>query len=221
MKFEEFIKLKEAISQDITRLAVFDFDGTLVFTPTPEQGIPKYEKETGKPWYIRSNQTALDHGFDKGFRRLGWWGRPESLHPPIFNSEPEHLNHSVANALRTFKNDPQTYVVLMTGRGANLGNRVKEILNQYSIHVDEYFFRNQKDLVQHPGYPSKGDTFDYKAFTIINRLMTPNIKSVEIFEDREEHVAKFLQFGKNLKKNFPNLQSIVIHDVERNKNFSA
>jgi phosphoserine phosphatase len=34
----------------ITKLAVFDFDGTLVDTPLPENGRKEYKAKTGQDW---------------------------------------------------------------------------------------------------------------------------------------------------------------------------
>lgn len=210
----------ESAPPGIKKLVIFDFDDTLVFTPTPEEGIPNYEKATGKPWYVRDKETAIQHGFDPKFRRQGWWGRPETLNPPIFDPHPERLNQDVAKAFQNFKDDPETYVVVMTGRIAKSENRIKEILAHYNIHADEYFFQGQKDLTQHPNYPRVQDTFAYKAFVIIYRLMSPQIQMVEIFDDREEHIPKFLELGKNLKEKWPNLQAVLIHDVRQNKNYN-
>jgi hypothetical protein len=191
-----------------------------VFTPAPEEGKPQYEKETGKPWVINNPDDALKHGFPKNFRRTGWWGRHETLHPPIFKLTQDRLNQEVARMFHNFKNDASTYVVVMTGRQANMDARVKEILNHYGIHADEYFFRAQKSLAQDPKYPRQGNTFDYKIFTIMEKLMTPYMEIVEIFDDREEHIPQFVEFGKNLKKKFPNLKFVIVHDVRHNKNYN-
>lgn len=210
----------ESVPPGIKRIAVFDFDDTLVFTPNPEEGIPSYEKATGKPWIVRDKQTALAHGFPANFQRTGWWGRKETLHPPIFEPHPEKLNQSVANVFHGFRDDAHTYVVVMTGRGANNGGRVKEILANYNIHPDEFFFKGQKDLTQDQNYPRQGDTFDYKAFVILNRLVSPEIETIEIFDDREEHIPKFLELGKNLRQKWPNLQKVMIHDVRANRDYA-
>eukprot|EP00172_Hildenbrandia_rubra_P000459 Plantae.Rhodophyta-Hildenbrandia_rubra.ctg1223.p1 GENE.Plantae.Rhodophyta-Hildenbrandia_rubra.ctg1223~~Plantae.Rhodophyta-Hildenbrandia_rubra.ctg1223.p1 ORF type:complete len:224 (-),score=36.51 Plantae.Rhodophyta-Hildenbrandia_rubra.ctg1223:753-1424(-) len=50
----------------ITTLHCFDFDGTLIRTPGLVEGKALYYKHTGRPWPYR-----------------GWWGRLESLKPPI------------------------------------------------------------------------------------------------------------------------------------------
>lgn len=217
LNFKKFI---ESAPTGIKRVCIIDFDDTLVHTPTPEQGIPDYEKATGKPWLIKDKETAVQHGFDPKFRRTGWWGRQETLHPPIFHPTPDKLNPNVANALKSFHDDPQTYTVIMTGRHAALGNRVKEILSTYGIHANEYYFKGQKDLTSHPEYPKSNDTFDYKAFVIVKRLMSPEIETVEIFDDRADHVNKFLELGKNLKESWPNLKTVLVHDVRSKKNYS-
>jgi hypothetical protein len=209
----------EAAPPGIKRIVVFDFDDTLVYTPTPEEGAPKYQQATGKPWYIKDPQTAQAHGFHPSFRREGWWGNPKTLEAPIFEPHPEKLNQDVARAFQSFKDDPQTYTVVMTGRIAKMADRVKEILAHYNIHADEYFFKGQKDVTQDKTYPRAGDTFDFKAFVIVNRLMGPEIQTVEIFDDREEHIPRFVQLGKDLKVKWPNVKSVIIHDVRQNKNY--
>lgn len=216
-----FKKFVESAPLGINHLVVMDFDDTLVFTPSPEEGIPEYEKTTGKPWYVKDKETAVQHGFDPKFRRTGWWGRQETLHPPIFNQTPDKLNPNVATALKSFHNDPHTYTVIMTGRHAALQDRVKEILAKYGVHANEYYFKGQKDLTKHPDYPKSNDTFDYKAFVIINRLMSSEIQTVEIYDDREEHIAKFLQLGRNLKEKWANLKTVLVHDVKIGKTYSV
>lgn len=214
----EFRKFMEVAPPGIKRIVVFDFDGTLVDTPTPEEGAPKYQQTTKQPWYIKDKETAQAHGYPPSFRREGWWGNPKTLEAPIFEPHPEKLNQDVAKAFQSFKDDPQTYVVVMTGRIFKMADRVKEILAHYNIHADEYFFKGQKDVTQDQNYPRKGDTFDFKAFVIVNRLMSQEIQTVEIFDDRAEHILRFVQLGKDLKTKWPNVQSVVIHDVRQNKN---
>ncbi len=46
----------------ITNISIFDFDGTLIDTMTPEQGKKIYKEKTGKEWKYK-----------------GWWGKIESL----------------------------------------------------------------------------------------------------------------------------------------------
>lgn len=210
----------ESAPPGIKRIVIFDFDDTLVFTPTPEEGIPNYEKATGKPWYIKDKETAELHGYPPGFRRTGWWSRPETLQPPIFEPHPDKLNPEVAKAFQSFRDDAQTYVVVMTGRLASAEKRVREILAQYGIHADEYFLKGQKQLLQDPNYPRTRDTFQYKEYVILTKLMNQGVQTVEIFDDREEHMPRFVELGRNLREKWPNLKSVIIHDVRQNKNYN-
>lgn len=53
-------------------LYCFDFDGTLVHSPTPELGKPIWQDRTGDIWPYN-----------------GWWGKSESLDTNIFHV-PKH-----------------------------------------------------------------------------------------------------------------------------------
>jgi phosphoglycolate phosphatase-like HAD superfamily hydrolase len=198
------------------RIAIFDFDGTLVDTPTPEEGAKAYTAKTGKPWYINDPKTAVAHGFPPSFKRLGWWGRTETLeNPDIFQATLDKLNQEVAQAFHAFKDDPETYVIVMTGRTAKFEQIVKNVLANYHIHADEYFFKT-----------GNADTFVFKANTIIHRIMSPETQSVEIFDDRDEHISQFIELGRklldeigeNLQKRWPKLESVTIHDVLKKQN---
>jgi hypothetical protein len=67
--------LKEGTEDTITRIAVFDFDGTLSDTPMPDTGRIEYEKITGSPWPHK-----------------GWWGRPETLDMDVIYSRDDEGN---------------------------------------------------------------------------------------------------------------------------------
>ena len=82
-----------------------------------------------------------------------------------------------------------------------------------------HFFKDQQNLRDDPKYP-RGDTFAYKEFVILNRLLIPEVEVVEIFDDRAEHIPGFVKLGEKLRQNWPNLRSVVIHDVRQNKNYN-
>src|SRR5579859_4216526 len=112
MKFKEFMTNND---KGIKNLAIFDFDDTLVNTPHPEEGIPVYEKHHGKNWSINNSQ---------------WWDSKESLsHPVVPDPAPiRMLNQEVAKEMYMAIQDPETFVVLLTGRHENLRPQVQKVL---------------------------------------------------------------------------------------------
>lgn len=104
----------------ITKLAVFDFDGTLVSTPLPDTGRQEYHNKTGKPW-----------------PHEGWWGRHESLDMEVFDMPT--LEEVIADYEKATAEE-STAVVLLTGRMIKLSEHVKVILDAKGLTFDEYHY---------------------------------------------------------------------------------
>lgn len=186
--FEKFVTIKE--SEEIKKLVIYDFDGTLFKSPDDKEGKEIYEEETGEPWPFK-----------------GWWGRNESLLPPIVPQKPDphwYIQNVVSNQKKDSE-DPNAKVVLMTGRPFQIKNRVMEILDHAGIRFDNTFFAGQS------GTKGSG-TFEIKSNNI-KMLLNNDFDLLEIWEDRPEHVEAFTDLGQQLKKINPRLQSVIIHDV--------
>jgi hypothetical protein len=188
--FLNFVEEKE--EQSNSRLVIFDFDGTLFHSPEPETGTKIYERETGSPWPFK-----------------GWWGRVESLLPPIVPEKPDSSWYidDVVQAQKESITSPDTVVVLMTGRTIKLKDRVMEILKHNGMNFHDTYFAGQAGT-------SGSGTFEIKANNIRN-LMKRNYNLLEIWEDRPEHIEQFGILAKELKNKNPNLKSVIIHDVKR------
>ena len=102
----------------ITRLSVYDFDGTLINSPMPETG--KREWELVKKI--------------KNFPFSGWWSKPESLDLNIFDIKPFP---SVLAQLKKEQATSNTYVVILTSRMEKLRLQVEAVLIKNNIHVDK------------------------------------------------------------------------------------
>lgn len=103
-----------------TKLSVFDFDGTLVDTPLPEEGKKIYKEKTGKDW-----------------PHAGWWGQPMSLDMQVFEMP------TITNVINDYKKEIQnsdTMIVMVTGRMVKLTDLVKDILNRHGLKFHEYHF---------------------------------------------------------------------------------
>jgi hydroxymethylpyrimidine pyrophosphatase-like HAD family hydrolase len=101
------------------KLVCFDFDGTLIHTPTPELGMPEWERQTGLSWGGR-----------------GWWGNPESLNLNIFHPP---VNQWVYKHFLEETSSPESYVFLATGRLFKLKNQVLDILKLHDIKFHDVF----------------------------------------------------------------------------------
>lgn len=104
----------------ITKLSIFDFDGTLVNTPLPDTGRQEYHDKTGKPW-----------------PHEGWWGRHESLDMEVFDMP---TLEEVISDYEKATAEESTAVVLLTGRMIKLSEHVKVILDAKGLTFDEYHY---------------------------------------------------------------------------------
>lgn len=175
------------------RLVIYDFDGTIFNSPDREVGEEIYIRETGM-----------------GLPFSGWWGRIESLSPPIVPNKPGE-EWLIRSTIENYKEEVarrgiDTELVLMTGRPFKMKGRVVEICDYFGLGFDYYFFRGQSG--------SKGsDTLEIKANFIINDLVHDGLKVLEIWEDRPEHIIGFANFAKELKLRFPHIEKVIIHDA--------
>lgn len=152
-------------------LFIFDFDGTLAWTPGPEEGRRLYESQTGRVW-----------------RWEGWWGRPESLLPPVVpDPTPNHLrNEPVIQELHRAWADPDSRAIVLTGRACHLRGEVYRILRDFGLG-----FLAPSDIVCKTG---PLNTLDFKMDFIRGIVLDEpglGIRSIHIFEDREPHSVAF------------------------------
>ncbi len=112
------------------RFHIFDFDGTLIDTPLPEDGAAEYERITGNK-----------------YPHKGWWGREESLHPGYkYPVVPE-----VFDAYTKARADGDV-VVLQTNRLPKLRTHIDRILDLHGMTFDHKFYqdgRSKSDRLVH------------------------------------------------------------------------
>jgi hypothetical protein len=156
----------------ITKISIFDFDGTLADTPHKEDGIAIWEAKTGKE-----------------YPHLGWYSKRESLDEDVFNvklHQPTIMDYTVESK------DPNTMVIMLTGRMPNQADQVEKILNEKGVVFEQYH------------YKERGDTFSSKINTIKKLLeQNPDVTEIEMWEDRENHADGFEKWG---EKNEINLR---------------
>ncbi len=102
------------------KLYIFDFDGTLIGTPLPDEGRLLYESKTGTPW-----------------PHSGWWSKKESLDMGVFDMP---VIESVISAYEKAKEDSEGIVVMMTGRIKKLAKHVETILEAKGLSFDRCMY---------------------------------------------------------------------------------
>jgi hypothetical protein len=157
--------LREGIVDDkINRIVIFDFDGTLIDTATPDTGKVIWKERTGQDW-----------------PHVGWWSKKESLDTEVFDNKPMS---SVIDAYKRESSNPNTLVIMMTGRIPKLSKEVETILASNGLQFDKYLYNNSSDTLKFK--LGKLDEFvnDY-----------PNIREVHLWDDRTEHISEFQKWG--------------------------
>lgn len=104
----------------ITKLAVFDFDGTLCSTPLPDIGKSIFKEKTGKE-----------------FPHKGWWSKKESLDIDIFDIP---MIDSVKEAYDKISLETDALKIMLTGRIKPLSKQVESILESHGLIFDKYYY---------------------------------------------------------------------------------
>lgn len=187
VRFNKKVKLLTESYELINKISIFDFDGTLMNTPHPEEGKKQWEEFTGKK-----------------YPHIGWWSKPESLDDAVFDIQP--IQSTINDYLKE-KSNPDTLVIMLTGRLPHQAEQVEELLLLHNVSFDEYH------------YKGNGDTLSSKINTIkslLNRF--PNVTEIEMWEDREPHAIEFKQWGEengvNLKVNLVTSNESINESVE-------
>jgi len=112
------------------RLAVYDFDGTLIDSPEPTEDNKRLWKEKKGEEYPHK----------------GWWGRKESLDTEVFDIKPFP---TILSKLKKHMADPDTTTIILTSRMEKLRPQLENIMKLNGIVVDE--------LITKKGSEDKGD----------------------------------------------------------------
>ena len=168
-------------------LIVFDFDGTLVNTPGREEAECLYLAAKGEPW-----------------PHIGFYGRPESLIPPVFPEVPDE-SFAIQEVAAICRKGECDLSILMTGRPYKMRKRVLEICEHLGLKFGASYFRGQSDC------NNKGDTFVFKV-SVLEKLLVLAPQELEMWEDREDHFAQFQELFGVFRGNYPDV-NFVLHRV--------
>ena len=229
MNFQTWLESRASAS----KLAVFDFDGTLANTPLKPQG------------WKATDYIAPDNKIRKG--ETSWWVHPDSLADYSFNQQ-------IMEEFKRARQDPQSKAVMLTGRpGMRTAHLVRGRFRQEGLFGRRQISANyQKALERHKTWPNgphpeeesnpnihdeyfagdmrteddfpktskgrpKGDTLTHKKYVIEQKLMTDDIEEMDFWDDRESHHEEFVSMFQELLVSWPNLRIVRYHYISNNQ----
>lgn len=130
------------------KLFIWDFDGTLCYTPTPDVGIPHWQEKTGKYWY--------DH-------HTGWWSAAESLNMEVFHIS---MNMWIYNEyLKAVNEGAMNHLV--TGRLEPLKQHVSAVCDYHGVKFDDIHCCDGRDTFVFKCHKMEQLIEQYKATEMI------------------------------------------------------
>lgn len=154
------------------KLICFDFDKTLIYTAEPEEGRKLWLKEKGE---------NFPHP-------TGWWSKPETLDMSVFY--PSMNEWTYKHYLKAIS-DEDNYVFVATGRMDKLKNEVQAILDFHDFKFHDVFCN----------WGSETFKFKTRLFESIIRK-NPNADEFILYDDRHEHLVKFVEWAKEMEEKF-------------------
>jgi len=164
----------------IKKIYVFDFDKTLIHTAEPLEGRELWLKETG-------NQFP---------HPTGWWSKPESLDLKIFY--PAINDYTYKKYYLKAIEEENAHIVLATGRLAKLKEEVQAVLDFHKLEFDEV----------HCNWGGETYRFKTRLFESIIRK-TPTATEIVLYDDRHEHLVKFVEWAKDMEAKFKIIVTII------------
>ena len=107
------------------RLVFYDFDGTLIESPMPNEGKKQWEEVKGEE-----------------YPHVGWWSKPESLDLEVFDIQ---TIPSIVSKYHSDYGASDTKVILMTNRLKKISDAVKKVLEHHGLYFDEYSFASGRE----------------------------------------------------------------------------
>lgn len=168
------------------KLKIFDFDGTLVYSPNRNTFLKV--KGLGQGTALQLYDKWLSQNKKSKRKWTGWFGRKETLLHPIFPRplRDDMLNREIADKFLASQEDSSVITWMMTGRHMGIRHLVLDILKSYKI-LDE-----KKALCL---FATRTPTLLWKTDTIVDAVIEQSITEIEMWEDRPEHIKAFNEWG--------------------------
>ena len=180
------LSLVEDAMEGNTTLKIFDFDGTIFYSPSPNPEVWG-GKMTGKlKGEIRTG----------GY---GWFQNPITL-DDRFIDDYAFVDEIVDEVEKSMK-EPNSVTVMLTGRTYEYEAQIRKLLHQKGLEFDAY------------GFKDGGTTMQFKQDFISSLIEKYKPSRVIMWDDREKHVPRFDKFLAEATAMYPFLKDHVVHHV--------
>jgi len=116
------------------------------------------------------------------FPKGSWWASRDSLNTEIFDHP---VNEWIKNYYDIHTNEPNSVVYLVTGRIKRMEDGVRKILDKHALSF--------KDVLCNPTH----DTYSFKIGVYEQKIKEyPNATELIMYDDRAEHLVKFVEWAK-------------------------
>ena len=167
--FKNWLVQEETHKNNILKLDIFDFDDTLVHTPSPEKA-----KELLHQYNI---QAAINgNQFIQHMGGPAYWYTYQSLEPPLVPKPCpcKMLNQGIAGKFYTSARNPRCFTTVLTGRPPHLEPQVRRILDDFKMDPNRLMM-----------VPASARTLAKKMEMIADLLDEfPNIEEIELWDDK-------------------------------------
>jgi len=189
--YEDFA-LIEDVMEGNKRLNIFDFDGTIFYSPVPNPNL----------W---GDKTLGKLKADYKMGGYGWYQNILSLDDKYINQD-DFVEEVVAEVEKSIA-DPNYVTVMLTGRSTANEQNIRKILNQRGLKFDEY------------GFKTGGTTMGFKQDFIRSLIEKYKPSRITMWDDREKHVTRFNKFLDEMQKIYPFIKGYNVVHVRTNDHY--
>ncbi|KAI9310973.1 hypothetical protein BX666DRAFT_1125855 [Dichotomocladium elegans] len=203
-QFDGTLFAKETPHRRPTKLAIFDFDSTLFYSPLLSPSI----------WH----PTLVHAVTNEGQLGPGWWRDIRSLElgADVENSRWDGFwNPEVVRQARECIADESTLTVVLTGRRVHpFFDKVSAMLASQNLRFDMTCLRPDPENPEVDNQSVFASTMEFKLAFILHLLhRVPSLSTVTMWDDRPHHVKKFQLFLDTLKYEQHLLTACHVHQV--------
>lgn len=181
--YEDLTLMEDALTGSV-RLNIFDFDGTIFYSPSPNPA--NWDRKT-----LGKLKGEIRRG---GY---GWYQNPITLDDRYIDEDA--FVEEIVTEVNKSMSDPNAVTVMLTGRTTEYEAQIKKLLHQKGLEFDGY------------GFKTGGTTMGFKQDFVRDLIEKYNPSRVTMWDDRDKHIPRFEKFLAEMQEIYPLKGYNVVH----------